>query len=102
MGAIGTVGFKVIGMAFAIPSGIVANKLLHKAWESSRGHKPPGSKDSKSPESNWPEVIVWAGLSAAVTAAVQAAATRGASATYRALTGQQPPVKKKKKEAAAA
>ncbi|HEX3811436.1 MAG TPA: DUF4235 domain-containing protein [Mycobacteriales bacterium] len=98
MGAIGKVGFKVIGMAIAIPSGILTRKALNKAWLSSRGHKPPGSKDSKSPEADWLEVVVWATVSAGVTAAVQSAATHGAAATYRALTGQHPPVKEKKKQ----
>ncbi len=100
MGAIGTVGFKLIGVAFAIPSGIAANKALQKVWESSRGHKPPADAERKEPDSDWIELIVWAALSAAVTAAVQSAATRGAAVAYKALTGQQPPTKKTKEKAA--
>ena len=99
MGAIGKVGFKLIGVAFAIPSGIVANKALHKAWVKSRGHQPPADADRKSPDTDWLEAIVWAAASAAVTAAVQVAATHGAAATYRALTGQHPPTKNADKAA---
>jgi hypothetical protein len=97
VGAIGTVGYKVIGMAIAIPSGIAAKKTLQKAWVSSRGHQPPGGKDQKSAQADWLEVVVWATVSAAVTAAVQSAAAHGAAATYRALTGQEPPAKKDRK-----
>jgi hypothetical protein len=93
VGAIGKVGFKLIGVAFAIPSGIIANKALHKAWVKSRGHQPPADSDRKSVDTDWLEAIVWAAASAAVTAAVQVAATHGAAATYRALTGQHPPTK---------
>src|SRR5882757_2760249 len=99
MGAIGKMGFELIGLAFAIPSGIAANKALHRAWEKSRGHEPPADSDRKSPDTDWLEAIVWAATSAAVTAAVQVAATHGAAATYRALTGQHPPAAKAAKAA---
>src|SRR5262249_53561369 len=87
--AVGKIGFKLIGLAFAIPSGIAVKKALNAGWQRSRGHEPP--KDHTAPETDWLEAITWAAVSAAVITAGPIAATRGAEATYRALTGRPAP-----------
>lgn len=88
-GPIGKIGFKVIGTAIAIPSGIVVKQVLKKSWARSRGEKPPGSP--KAPGTDWLEALTWAAVSAAVITGGKIAATRATEATYRVLTGQQPP-----------
>ena len=89
--AVGKIGFKLIGLAFAVPSGIAVKKALNASWRRSRGHEPP--KDHTAPETDWLEAITWAAVSAAVITAGQIAATRGAEAAYRALTGRPAPRK---------
>lgn len=84
-GPIGKVGFKLIGIAISVPTGIIVRKSLHKAWMRSRGAEPP--KKPKAPENDWLEAITWAGVSAAVSVATQVATERGAAKAYRALTG---------------
>lgn len=88
-GPIGKIGFKVIGLAFAVPSGIAVNKALKAGWRRSRGSDPP--QDVKAPENDWLETIAWAGISATVVTGVQVVAARGAAATYRFLTGRHAP-----------
>lgn len=88
-GPIGKVGFKVIGMAISIPTGIVVRKSLQKAWTRSRGSEPP--KKPAAPENDWLEAITWAGVSSVVMAATQVATERGAAKAYRILTGVDAP-----------
>ncbi|HVX43218.1 MAG TPA: DUF4235 domain-containing protein [Mycobacteriales bacterium] len=88
-GPIGKVGFKLIGIAISVPTGIIVRKTLHKAWVRSRGAEPPAKP--KAPESDWLEAIAWTGVSSVVTVATQIATERGAAKAYRALTGLNAP-----------
>lgn len=88
-GPIGKVGFKLIGIAISVPTGIIVRKSLHKAWVRSRGVEPPTKP--KAPENDWLEAITWAGVSSVVAAATQVATERGAAKAYRALTGVNAP-----------
>ncbi len=88
-GAVGKVGWKVLGVAFAVPTGIVVNKSLDKLWRKSRGSAPP--KNPAAPGVDWVDALVWAAVSGVVVAGARLAARRGAAATYQTLTGRLPP-----------
>jgi hypothetical protein len=88
-GPVGKVGWKVLGLAFAIPTGIVVNKTLEKVWRRSRGSAPP--KNPAAPNVDWLDALVWAAISGVVVAGARVVANRGAAATYQTLTGRLPP-----------
>lgn len=88
-GPLGKVGYRVIGLAFAVPSGIAVKKALDAGWRRSRGSEPP--RDPKALDVHWLEALAWAALSAVVIAGAEIASTRGAAVAYRALTGRPAP-----------
>lgn len=88
-GPVGKIGWKVVGMAFSIPTGIAVRKAVDNAWRRSRGSEPP--KDPRRLDHDWVEVLLWAAASGTATAFAKVIATRGAAATYRAVVGLEPP-----------
>lgn len=85
----GKLTYRLVGMAFAIPTGYVIKKGLDAAWRRSRGSEPP--RDPTAPDVTWSDALVWAAISGLGVAAGQLIANRGAGAAYRALTGREPP-----------
>lgn len=83
------IGYKVMALAFTIPAGIAAKKVLATAWESQRGTQPPANPAK--PGVEWGEAIAWAMVSGVVYAGARLLAARGAAATWEALTGSLPP-----------
>lgn len=88
-GLVGKLGYRLIGLAFAIPSGMAVKKALDAGWRRSRGSDPP--RDPKALDVHWLEALAWAGVSAVVIAGAEIASTRGAARAYRALTGRPAP-----------
>lgn len=88
-GPIGKVGYKLISMAFLIPTGIAMKKAVDAGWRRSRGTTPP--QDPKSLDNDWMDVLAWAALSGTAAALGQVVASRGAAATYRVVTGLDAP-----------
>lgn len=95
-GPLGKVGFKLIGMAFAVPTGIVIKKGVDALWARARGTEPP--RNAKDPDNDWIDVLLWAAASGTAAALGQVVATRGAEKAYRSITGlEAPPVEKARK-----
>jgi len=92
------IGFRVLGMAFAVPTGIAAKKALAASWRAARKQDPPTQKPKKDPTAPWVDTIAWAVASAAAMAAAEMVATKGAAYTWQYLTGSPPPAKKRKKD----
>ncbi|MBA3338322.1 MAG: DUF4235 domain-containing protein [Geodermatophilaceae bacterium] len=85
----GSLFWKLLGFAFAIPAGIAVRKVLDRAWTSARGDEPP--KNPAAPGTNWMEALAWAAASGIAIAFGRLVAARGAAATYKKLTGKLPP-----------
>jgi hypothetical protein len=83
------IGWKVVGLAFAVPAGIAARKALDAAWKSARGSDPPANPAA--PGTTWSEALMWAAISGVIFAAARMVAARGAAATWKSLTGSLPP-----------
>lgn len=82
-------GWKVVGLAFAIPAGIAARKALDAAWKKARKSDPPANPAT--PGTTWTEALLWAAVSGVAYAAARLVAARGAAAAWRSLTGSLPP-----------
>lgn len=88
-GALGKVGWKILGYGFAIPTGIALRKAMDAAWQSSRGTAPP--KNPAAPGTQWQEALAWAAVSGIAVAIGRMLAAQGAASTYKTLTGHLPP-----------
>jgi Protein of unknown function (DUF4235) len=88
-GAAGKLGWKVVGLAFAIPTGIATRKAVDAAWKAARGGEPP--RNPVAPGVAWAEALAWAAVSGVAVAAARMVANAGAAATWRSLTGKLPP-----------
>lgn len=88
-GALGKVGWKILGYGFAIPTGIVVRKGITAAWTSTVGSDPP--KNPEAPGTQWKEAIAWAAASGVVVTIGRMVASAGAAKAYRTLTGKLPP-----------
>jgi Protein of unknown function (DUF4235) len=98
-GPLGKVGYKLVGIAFAVPTGIIIKKGVDAVWRRARGTEPP--RNAKAPENDWADVLLWAAASGTAVALGQVIASRGAEKTYRAITGlEAPPVEKSKAKTA--
>lgn len=92
-GFMNKIGYKVLVAAFAAPTGFAIKKGLDTVWRKARGSEPPkGQTDAR-----LADAIAWTAASAAAIAIGQLIAVRGASAAFRALTGQEPPLEKSEK-----
>ncbi len=83
------IGYKVMALAFTIPAGIAARKVLSNVWESQRHSAPPANPAK--PGVEWGEAIAWAVVSGVVYAGARLVAARGAAAIWETLTGNLPP-----------
>jgi hypothetical protein len=81
--------YRLLGIAFAIPTSMLMKKALDTAWRNTQGDEPP--RDPKSPDTRLSDIVAWAGLSALSLAVGQFVASRGAAVAYRGLTGRPAP-----------
>ncbi len=88
-GALGKVGWKVIGYGFAIPTGILVRKVIQASWTSVVGSDPP--KNPEAPGTEWKEAIAWAAASGVAITVGRMVASAGAAKAYKTLTGHLPP-----------
>ena len=88
-GALGKVGWKVIGYGFSIPTGILVRKAIQGSWTSIVGTDPP--KNPEAPGTQWKEAIAWAAASGVAITVGRMIASAGAAKTYKTLTGKLPP-----------
>lgn len=88
-GAAGKIGWKIVAMAFAVPTGIAVRKALDAGWQKARHDDPP--KNPAAPGTEWSEALLWAAVSGIAVAAARLLAARGAAATWKSLTGKLPP-----------
>ncbi len=88
-GAVGKIGWKVVAFAFAVPTGIAMRKALDAAWRAARHDDPP--RNPAAPGTDWGEALAWAAVSGIAVAAARLIATRGATATWKTVTGKLPP-----------
>jgi hypothetical protein len=86
---VGKIGWKIMALAFAVPTGIAVRKSLDAAWRAARHNDPP--RNPAAPGTDWGEALAWAAVSGVAVAAARLAAARGAAATWKSLTGQLPP-----------
>lgn len=82
-------GWRITALAFAIPAGIAARKLMDTAWKKTRGTDPPANPAA--PGTTWSEALLWTAATGVAYAIARLIAARGAAAGWRSLTGQLPP-----------
>lgn len=83
------IGWKVYGGLAAIGAGIVARKVMQKAWTVGVGKEPPHNPED--PDIGMSEAVGWALLSGAVVGIARMLAGRKAAERWRKSTGQLPP-----------
>jgi hypothetical protein len=83
------IGMKLISVAIGIPVGIASKKLVEHAWLAVRPEDPP--RKPSEPDVRWKDALGWAALSAAGVVIAQLITQSSAKATYKALTGSEPP-----------
>jgi hypothetical protein len=88
-GAAGKIGWKIVALAFAVPTGIAMRKALDAAWRAAKHDDPP--RNPAAPGTAWTEALAWAAVSGVAVAAARLVAARGAAATWKSLTGSLPP-----------
>lgn len=82
-------GWKLTALAFAVPMGFAARKAVAAGWRAVRHDDPP--EHGADHTAGWGETLAWAALSGMALAAAELVAARGAAATWRSLTGAEPP-----------
>lgn len=87
--AAGKIGWRIMALAFAVPTGIAVRKAIEAGWRKTRHDDPP--KNPAAPGTQWSEAIAWAAVSGLAVAAARLVAARGAAATWKSLTGKLPP-----------
>ena len=88
-GAAGKIGWRIVALAFAVPTGIAMRKALEAGWRKARHDDPP--RNPAAPGTQWSEALAWAAVSGVAVAAARMVAARGAAATWKSLTGKLPP-----------
>lgn len=88
-GAIGKIGWQILALGFAVPTGIAVRKALDAGWRTAKHDDPP--KNPAAPGTGWSEALMWAAVSGVAVAAARLVAARGAAATWKSLTGKLPP-----------
>ena len=88
-GAAGKIGWKIVALSFAVPTGIAMRKALETAWRKTKHDDPP--KNPAAPGTEWSEALMWAAASGVAVAVSRMVAARGAAATWKSLTGKLPP-----------
>jgi hypothetical protein len=89
MAAGAKIGIKVIGIMIGIPVSIATRKAVERVWAKTHPDDPPRKPSEAGVR--WVDAITWGALSAAGVVVADLATRRGAEATYRAVTGNEPP-----------
>jgi hypothetical protein len=95
MAAGARIGIKVLGMVIGIPVSIATRKLVEGAWHATRPDDPPRRPAESGVR--WVDAVTWGALSAAGVVAADLITRRSAEATYRVVTGNEPPPPKPSK-----
>ena len=88
-GTAGRMGWKIMALGFAVPTGIAVRKALETTWRKAKHDDPP--KNPAAPGTEWSEALMWAAASGIAVATARLVAARGAAATWKSLTGKLPP-----------
>ncbi|MDT4916608.1 MAG: hypothetical protein QOH89_1308 [Pseudonocardiales bacterium] len=83
------VGMKLISVVIGIPVGIASKKAVERAWLAARPQDPP--RKPSEPDVRWTDALGWAALSAAGVVVAQLITQSSAKATFKAITGSEPP-----------
>lgn len=83
------IGMKAITVVIGIPIGIASKKAVEHAWLALRPHDPP--RKPSEPDVHWTDALGWAALSAAGIVLAELIAQSSAKATFKAITGNEPP-----------
>jgi hypothetical protein len=83
------IGMKLISIAIGIPVGIASKKLVEHAWLAVRPADPP--RKPSEPDVRWTDALGWAAMSAAGVVVAELITQSSAKATFKALTGSEPP-----------
>lgn len=89
MSAGARIGIKIIGVAIGIPVSIASRKLVERAWVMARPDDPPHKPTEEGVR--WADAIAWGAMSAVGVVVADLVTRAGAAATYKAITGNQPP-----------
>jgi hypothetical protein len=87
--AVGKLGMKVLTIAVGIPVGILTKKVVARTWTVARPQNPPHSPKER--DARWADAIGYAALASGAAVAAKLATRKGAEATWRKLTGLEPP-----------
>src|SRR4051794_9153831 len=82
-------GVKAISVVIGIPIGIVSKKVVERTWLTARPGDPP--RKPSEPGVRWTDALGWAALSAAGIVLAELITQTGAKATFKAITGSEPP-----------
>jgi hypothetical protein len=82
-------GLNVMTALIGIPVSIATKKAIERAWRAARPGDPPRSPSEANVQ--WADALGWAVLSAVGVVLADLISRRSAEATYRALTGSEPP-----------
>lgn len=96
MSAGAKLGLKLMTAMIGIPVGIATKKAVERAWLAARPEDPPRKPSEAGVR--WVDALGWAALSAVGVVVADLISRRGAEATYRALTGSEPPPPKPAKQ----
>ena len=87
--SIAKVGWKLTTLGVVLPAGIMAKKMLAKAWVKTRHSEPPSNPAT--PGVSVPEALAWAAVSGVVYGAARLVAGRTVARAWQAVTGSLPP-----------
>ena len=88
-GAAGRIGWQIVALGFAVPTGIAVRKAIEAGWRKAKNDDPP--RNPAAPGTQWSEALAWAAVSGVLGAGARLGAARGAAAAYKSLTGKLPP-----------
>jgi len=89
MGVGAKIGIKTINILIGIPVGIATKKLVERLWTLARPDDPAREPAERTVQ--WIDAIAWGALSAAGIVAADLVSRHTAEATFRAITGSEPP-----------
>jgi Protein of unknown function (DUF4235) len=90
------IGIKAISVVIGIPIGIASKKAVEHAWLALRPNDPP--RKPSEPDVRWTDALGWAALSAAGIVLAELITQSSAKATFKAITGSEPPRQKTVKD----
>ena len=95
MAAAGKIGIKLMTLVIGIPVSVATRTLVEAARQAARPEQPP--RRPADDGVRWVDAIAWSALSAAGIVLADLITRRSAEATYRAVTGNEPPAAKPSK-----